>query len=271
MRKEACAFMIFVLLSLLDAGCMGIVPLAKKTKSPLETTSNPNTDFTFIHVGETGRAEVEQRLGALDTGLHSPQFFLGRWSSSSLGGFCFAPGPGRGGCAGVERVWKNSNLLVEFDDKGIVKTFQVFTDSQLVRKLGPVAGAQKPLDSSQSAELSVHRHKQPGTAVAEFIEGKIVLHSDSLEFVETPARGKPLHLTVGAEKVKKVNSAGEWTAQPIYAYVGIHFFKNPKELGGRSAGDGAYYRMTLPDLVTLLNFISQSHTVPAGNASKPDT
>ena len=63
-------------------GCIGATPLHKRTRTP-EGTVVRDIDLSFLHPGQTTRAEVKEKLKLIDTGYQGDHFFLGRWSSST--------------------------------------------------------------------------------------------------------------------------------------------------------------------------------------------
>jgi outer membrane protein assembly factor BamE (lipoprotein component of BamABCDE complex) len=48
-------------------GCIGATPLPKRTRTP-EGTEVKDVDLTFIHPGQTTRAEIREKLKLLDAG-----------------------------------------------------------------------------------------------------------------------------------------------------------------------------------------------------------
>jgi hypothetical protein len=97
-------------------------------------------DLSFIRAGSTTRAEVREKLRAIDTGYQGDRYFLGRWSSSARGGWMILRG---GTCCGSvgsgRRAWETGNLQIEFDDRGTVKGVEPFEDRKAVQVLVPVA------------------------------------------------------------------------------------------------------------------------------------
>jgi hypothetical protein len=132
-------------------GCIGATPLHKHTRTP-EGTEIKDIDLSFLHPGQTTRAEVKEKLKLIDTGYQGDHFFLGRWSSSTWAAWAVYPDPRFPSTGG--RVWKSGNLLVEFDDAGVVKGFEPFNDAKAPRYLAPVA-ADTPLQLASPLELPV--------------------------------------------------------------------------------------------------------------------
>jgi|SRR5215467_571942 len=85
-----------------------------------------NVDVGFIHFGQTTRAEIKEKLKLIDTGYQGDRFFLGRWASSTWGGWIILAGMCCEAVGGGGMVWKSGNLLVEFDDSGTVVRSEPF-------------------------------------------------------------------------------------------------------------------------------------------------
>ncbi len=258
-----------LLLSLLCAGCVGVTPLPKRTRTAQGQVKN--VDPSFIRVGHTSRAEVLEKLKPFDTGFQSNRFFLGRSSTSKWGAWIIVAGELQAaGAAG--RLWHISNLLVEFDDKGVVKNFEVFPDKFLVPKLGPVAADEKALDGSQRKELSVRL--APAVVASRRgweVPAKIILYNGSLEFVKPGAvNGKPIDFTIDRAKIKSIRPdiptaairRGTYFPSDVaYTTLAIRFTEKPKSAGGLR-GKGITVGMTLPDLVVLINFMTPRENAP---------
>jgi hypothetical protein len=80
-------------------GCIGVTPFPKRTRTP-EGTEVKDVDLTLLHPGQTNRTEVKEKLKLIDTGYQGDRFFLGRWSSSSWGGWAVVVGMDPGGFGG---------------------------------------------------------------------------------------------------------------------------------------------------------------------------
>jgi outer membrane protein assembly factor BamE (lipoprotein component of BamABCDE complex) len=133
-------------------GCIGATPLPKRTRTPTGTEAK-DIDISFIHVGQTARAEVKEKLKLIDTGYEGEHFFLGRWSSSTWGGWYVLAGY-YNAAAGGGRVWKSGNLLVQFDSAGVVTSSTLFDDAKAISILVPVA-ADTALQLASPLELQV--------------------------------------------------------------------------------------------------------------------
>jgi hypothetical protein len=79
-------------------------------------------DASVIHPGVTTRAEVLHQFAAFDAGWKGEQLFLGRWLRSGLTEDI-----------GTDwRRWEGKNLVVKFDEKGMVIRYEVLSDTQFL-------------------------------------------------------------------------------------------------------------------------------------------
>ena len=116
-----------------------VAPMRVPTHTQGPAGQHVIADLSFLHVGSTTRAEVEQQMGWADAKVQNDRLFLGRWRDSKwvvawvvAGG---GPDAGGGGFGGTPRVWHTHNLIVEFDEKGVVAKYHVFSDGSLIQGL----------------------------------------------------------------------------------------------------------------------------------------
>ena len=223
----------WVLACLLCMGCIGATPLPRRTHTP--EGSNQNVQMDFLKVGVTRREEVREKLKPVDTGVRSERFFVGRWTSSTWGWIIWVDGG---------RQWATTNLLIEFDENGVAKRFEMVPDKDLSRALGPVAEERKRSDPAERVELSVWELNS---------KAQIILANDNLEFLETRWNEKPLHFTIAASKILSIRSTGSIQENPVYCLQEIRFTDALKPLGG-PRGKRIFVWTTVPDLVTLLSY-----------------
>ena len=159
------------------------------------------------------------------------------------------------------RFWHDVNLLVEFDEKGAVKSYLTFPDQQLIEKLTAVAGGRgKP--SAESGEIELQWMK--GGYVGAPRTAKLVLSPNSMEFVETGGAGRLYHFKVPATQFVNIGTAAGAgnVSDPVYTTQVLHFSSDLKQAGGPQ-GKKLYLRVSVPELVMLLSYLSQ-HTPPRG-------
>jgi hypothetical protein len=243
------------LLCLTLAGCLGVTPMPKRTRTP-QGIEEKSVDLTFIQPGKSTRAEVMDKLKLIDTGYSGDRFFLGRWSSSSTGGWAFIVGMG-GRMGGSARLWKSGNLLIEFDGNAIVRKYDTFKDTQLAAQLAPLA-ADRPALVGDRAELMI-RYFRPGYNQA--VPAKIVLTASDFEFEELGSMKKRSKFSLPAREVVAVRT-DIWLPDPdpIYTTQTIQFARDLKKIGG-PGGKKLNLEVSLPELVTLMAYVS--HPVPA--------
>ena len=235
------------------AGCVGVTPLPKRTRTP-QGIEEKTVDLTFIQPGQTTRAEVKEKLKLIDTGYQNVRFFLGRWSSSSSGGWALLVGTGEGGFGGAERFWKVGNLLVEFDENGLVRKYKTFPDSHLLQELTPVA-ADSPMAATDPLELPVKYWKVVGYGQA--ISARIVLSVSTFEFEELGTAKKRHKFALRAQEVLSISKPYVADPSPVYTAQTLHFARDLKPLGGPK-GKTLRLDLTVPELVTLLSYVSHS-------------
>jgi hypothetical protein len=239
-----------LLLCLSLGGCIGVTPLPKVTRTP-QGVEEKTVDLDFIQPGTTTRAEVRDKLKLIDTGLQSERFFLGRWSSSSSGGWIFLVGLG-GGVGNASRIWKSGDLLVEFDSAGLVTKSETFNDSHLNARLLPVA-AEATAVAPETVELSVTYWK----ANREGIPAKVTLSASAFDFEELGTAKKKHKFTLPVKDVELRGSSLYAAPDPVKTKQTLRFAHDLKSIGG-PRGKTFDLEMTLPQLVTLMSRVSNA-------------
>jgi hypothetical protein len=235
-------------------GCIGATPLPKRTRTP-EGPEVKNIDLSFLHPGQTTRAEVKEKLKLIDTGYQGDHFFLGRWSSSTWGEW--AVFPGNLGVAG--RAWKSGNLLVEFDDAGIVKRFEPFDDAKALRHLAPVV-VDTPLKLDSLLELPVKYSK---FANPQLVDAKIVLSKSTFDFEELGELKKKHKFSLPASEVLRVETPVTIRfPDPTYISQRLRCARDLKRIGGPPGRD-LNLEVTMPQLVTLMSYVARAAKSPA--------
>jgi hypothetical protein len=193
----------------------------------------------------------------------SPSSFCGpadSGSSSSSGAIVVGMDPG--GLGGGGRVWKSGNLLVEFDEAGVVKRSEPFDDRKAVRMLTAVA-ENTPLQLTAPLELPVKYWKNYVARVP----AKIVLSAGRLDFEELSDQKKKDKFSIPARDVRKVEIPLTM-AVPDPTYVGqrIHCARDLRKLGG-PRGKDLNLEVTLPQMVTLMSYAAQAEKDQASGAA----
>ncbi len=176
-----------LLLSGLLAAC--VVPVRVPTHNLGPRGDEGKSDLSFLHIGQTTRSDVLDKLAWMDTGYRNDRLFLGRWSGSSwaiawaIGGYYAAEG-------GVDRTYGTHNLVIRFDQKGIVAEFYPVPDSKLSQEFASwlKRGEEAPLDLTTPIQVSVgHSHPTMGNTPP-YRDAILVLGSDFLEFKEIESK-----------------------------------------------------------------------------------
>lgn len=236
--------------------CIGATPLHKHTRTP-EGTEVKDIDLSFLHPSQTTRAEVKEKLKLIDTGYQGDHFFLGRWSSSTWAAWAIYPDPRFPSNAG--RVWKSGNLLVEFDDAGVVKRFDPFDDAKAPRYLAPVA-ADTPLQLAPPLELPVKYYL---TAGGQFVDAKIVLSQGVFDFEELDERKKKQKFSLPASEVLRVETPVIIRfPDPTYIIQRLHCARDLRKIGGPRGRD-INLKVTIPQVVTLMSYVAEAAKSPA--------
>lgn len=240
-----------VLTCSLSLGCVAAA-LPVKTSTRISGTSGSvgSTDLSFIRVGVTGRSEVAEKLGWTDTGVKEESLFVGHWASSTWGTAYFAQA-GFGGAAGLKRNWKTHDSLIEFDEKGVVKKYGVFEDSELVNQLSAwiAEGNAPPLDLSTPIEISVEHYRANGKNY----EAKLVLGKDSFRLTETG--NTPQDLTISPAKISKFDSSRQASNAPTDPQ-GIRLIIQLTEK--TKIGQKLILRVDVPAIVILVKYLIQT-------------
>jgi len=166
--------------------------------------------------------------------------------------------------ANAGRAWKSGNLLVEFDEAGIVKRFEPFDDSRAIHTLAPVA-ADTPLQLAAPLELRVKYWK---TAGSQLVDGKVVLSAGTFDFEELGDRKKRHKFSLPARDIVRLETP--YTIRvpdPTYMSERLRCARDLKKIGG-PRGKDLNLEVTLPQLVTLLSYVSQAGKTPTGAAAE---
>jgi hypothetical protein len=256
-----------------SSGCViAPVPLSTKAK---DISGNPvRLDLAFLKAGSTTRGEVTKNLGPIDTQVNQANFFWGRWQSSSWGYGGVVAVPDKGGAGGA-RVWGVHNLLVEFDQQGVVKSWSVVDDKKLLPQLGLLAATSPSLDLSSPLHAKVHvpaihevDDHNPAYAVAE-----LVLSADSFECRDAkPSRPNIFPSSCENLQTPRTNIA---RIEPAISddgdgnpWLTIVFFKALASRPGRRPDKKLRIGVDPPTLLLLRRYVSARVVDSAGSAGR---
>jgi hypothetical protein len=153
-RALAGSFMLCALVLALS-GCYPL-PVRSPTRVADSAPTPSTIDLAFLKKGSTTRDEVQTKLASINTGAGDSQFFWGRPRVSKyrlvmMVGYIPLPVyPGdKGQVEKPPRWWGTENLLVGYDDRGVVKSWTLARDDRLIEELDRVSdAASSPLDLS---------------------------------------------------------------------------------------------------------------------------
>jgi len=241
-------------------GCIFVTPMRAPTHNTGASGEGANGKLAlgFIQAGKTGREEVIQKLGWTDTGLKDDRLFLGRWASSSWGVYSamVVAGGGADGAAGAatdawNRHWGTHNLLIEFDEKGLVKKYRVFPDSELVKELAAqvAESPNRSLNLSKPMEIRVFLHGKKDRHV----HGTFVLDNDSLEFREDESGGMH-NFKIAPKQIRTLSLASVPGPYPAYMNGTIHFTEKT------AIGNEVTMRVDGPNVMALVKYLAQTRS-----------
>lgn len=150
------AFSALAFSAALLSGCAGATRLPMRARGPAgEALQNKPLDLTFLDPPGIQRQEVIDRLSSIDTSYSNPRLFWGRWSESKWGYWWFIAGNNTA-AGDAKRIWHTHNLLVSFDESGIMRKKALFNeDKSLWADLHNQLANTPPLDLSQPIQMQV--------------------------------------------------------------------------------------------------------------------
>ena len=143
---------------LVCSGCVGATRLPARSKGPQGASlQKSDLDLSFLQAGTARREDVLSKLHSIDTAYSNPRLFWGRWSDSKWGYWWFVASQTYA-AGDAKRVWHVHNLLVTFDQNGVVQTRTVIDDNRaLWRELHAQLAEMPPLDLTQPVTLPILR------------------------------------------------------------------------------------------------------------------
>jgi hypothetical protein len=156
-----------VLAGIILLACSGCYPVPVRFPTRTTTMSAEPIDLRLVKPGSTTRDEIAKELGSVSTNAATDDFFWGRLRVSKYRQIMmvgYVPvGPG-------DRMWGVQNLLVAYDQRGLVKNWTLVGDGKLLEQLNLLNDAASPplgpapLVLQNSVVYRVHeKHAQGGT------------------------------------------------------------------------------------------------------------
>ena len=209
------ALVLFATISL--SGCAGATRLPVRSRGPAgEALQTKQLDLSFLDAPGTQREEVVRRLGSVDTGYSNPRLFWARWSESKWGYWWFVASY-TDAAGDAKRIWHVHNLLVSFDENGIVRKKELFNDDKTpwVEFHSRLADA-PPLDLSQPIQIGV---LGPGKLQT------MTLGKDSIQF--DLLKGRVSHFQVSPQAVIRIShGAMGASGSPAVTCHALHLAEN---------------------------------------------
>ncbi len=160
-------------------------------------------------------------------------------------------GGGYNAAGGWNRAWARHNVLISFDDQGIVRQYREFPDGELVKQLSAwvAEGYGQPLDLSAPMEVPVeHRH-----ASGRSFSGAFILATDSFAFREDGDGKHDFKIFPQQIKELSLTSIGHGDkSDPRYMNQTIHF-KEKTKIGGKMT-----IRVDVPTIMILVKYLAQT-------------
>lgn len=170
------------------------LPLSHRTEAP-NGAKLPGLDF--IQPGATSRGQVEQNLKSLDT-LATPGMFWGRFNHSVMSD------------PAGNRYWSRDNLLITYDDQGLVKTSRRVGDDHLNLILRDWLVARKTQQSySSEVRVKAISLRDMITSVYPSVAAELVLRRDDFAIFENGMGSKP-PLHVAPTKITRIQSTAPY-------------------------------------------------------------
>lgn len=243
------------LLCVCCAGCI-IVPVRVQTKTiSVSGVAGKKLDLGFIKAGATRREEVEQKLGWVDTGVKDDNFFVGRWAESSWGA-AWAAGGGYSAAGGWNRAWTTHNLIVDFDDNGVVLQTSQLPDKDVIEAFSERISKEPvhPLDLSVPIRVPVEYFRS-----GKSFPGTLILSKDDFSFLEDREMGSKVAYDFKTQPENLVHlKLGNWvtsnSSHPENMPVTINF-KRRTPVGSKFVA-----QMDLPATMILLKYIRQTQS-----------
>jgi len=236
------------ILCLMWLGCLA-TPVRVTTHTIGQAGQHDHVELGFLHVRSTSKAEVVQQLGWTETQAAHDRLFWGRWMESKWAVATAVYGGG----GSADRVWQVHNLIVEFDEKGIVTGSHVVGDGELAKELlaSLVRTDDRALELSTALTVSV-RHHHGLTSSENYGPATLSLGRELVEFSEP---GKPSHgFRISSHEITGFTFAGRLRGDnPDYRNTNytLHFSNQT------NAGKNLTMRIDMATLMVLIRYLSQ--------------
>ena len=230
------------------SGC-AVVPM--RTRTVGWTGVEKQLDLRFIQVSKTSRDEVAEKLAWMDTGVKRPRLFWGRWYRSSRGA-AYPIDPGGFPLPMASRIWLVRNVLVEFNESGVVERFGNFSNKELSGEIVRWFRETGEPPLNLTLPLAIQNHWNGGTH-------NVMLTEDMVQF----PLGNGATFSVPRKDILKLElPLPSWTpadsgSAPSDISVVFHFsHERPVDKGCKCAG----VKVSPADYLTLLAYVLHATT-----------
>jgi hypothetical protein len=224
--------------------CGGAVRLPVRSHGPAGANIvNPQINLHLLQSGTTQRSEVAEKLATIDSGSSNPRVFWGRWSESKWGYWWVVAGPGGGAAGDARRLWHVKNVLLTFDNKGVLQQQQVFNnDREFWTALGTELNHVPLLDLSEPVPLIMYAgHIQQISLARDGIDMEVLAHKKKL----------PLHISPAAVVRFSHNGTGDKSGHPAVTCHTLHLAEKT------AAGKSIHMCGEASAVVTLFQYLHQ--------------
>ena len=258
-------FVTFLMVALCCLGLNGCVPGVARL--PVHTVGmtgdkleKQQLDLSFLQVGTTNRTDVLDKLNVINTGYSDPRLFWGRWFVSKWGYWMIGAGVGD-----VDRIWHANNLVVLFDEKGVVTNKKVVaSDNELWSEITRHLQEAPKLDLSNPISMS----RFPGGSETLNLRTGSMEMSGFTHLSHPWAKEKELPtVEVVPQNIIRISHGGRYITRGEFESGGIAherpgaptchtlYFAEKTIIGKK-----LYTCMNASDLATLMRYLYQSHS-----------
>jgi hypothetical protein len=229
-----------------------------KTRTTEGKELKKTVDLSFLQVGKTTREEVKSGLPWIVTDVSDDRFILARWAQSKWG-VIWGVGGTAAAAGGWNRYWKLHNVVIDFDERGIVQRITHISNEDLFQILMERVRSDPghPLDLSVAIEVPVEYMR-----VGQSFSGKLVFSQDSFAFFriqdakkKKQPKTQPFEFQTAPDNIRnlRIVDRGAESKQPQFWAVRIEF----KNTVGMGVGKRMDVKIDLPSTLTLIRYFAQ--------------
>lgn len=215
------------------------LPLTHRTEAP---NGAKLPDLGFIQPGVTTRDQVEQNFKSLDTGA-TPGMFWGRFNHSVMSD------------PGGSRYWGRENLLITYDDHGLVKTSRRVGDDHINLILRDWLVSRKTQQIfSPEVRIAATSLRSTSTMIAPGVAAELVLGSNDFAVIER-GDGAKAALHVSPAKIKRIQATSPNLCCTDKARANSEIVERIWIDGGESKSHPFLVQLSPANLVVFIDYI----------------